>query len=208
MRDEDFIHSLAKDLEPKTTLVSSQRALLLWIIMTFAFLLSGLSLVRIRSDVTSMLETLSFNLELFSALSVSIVAAGMALHLRIPGARLPRKVLASAVLLWLASLVLHAYTMKSTEPFDTRLALHCMLSIVALGALPGLVLYVLLRRGATTEPKAALALVGMALAAAAAAILPLSCGNDTVLHLIVGHGGPFLILGLLFWPLGPSLLRW
>ncbi|MES2744235.1 MAG: NrsF family protein [Bdellovibrionota bacterium] len=208
MRDEDFILSLTKDLEAKDPLVSSQKALLLWMLVTFAVLVSGLLMVKIRPDVNQMLETLSFNFELFSALSVGILAAGTALHLRIPGAKAPQKVLGFAVSIWMASLLFHSYSMHVTEPFSLKLALHCMASIVGLSALPGLVLYLLIRRGATTEPKQTLAIVGVAMTAAAAAFLPLSCGNDTALHLVIGHGGPAFIFGGLFWFIGPSLLRW
>lgn len=207
MRDEDFIRNLTADLQPKSSLASSQGALLGWMLLTFVVLISGILLVSLRDDVRPMLETASFHLEMFSALTVAIVAAGTALHLRIPGSLVPRKVLSAVVGIWIVSLMYHGYV-SETGPFLWGEALHCMVSIAGLSALPGLALYLLVRRGSTTQPKETLAIIGIAMTAAAAAFIPLACGNDTMLHLVLGHSGPLFVMSFLFWWAGPSLLKW
>lgn len=207
MRDEDLIRNLSADLKPRTSLASSQNALLLWLVGSFLVLISSVVGMNLRPDVYGMLETRSFPLELFSALALGIIAAGSALHLRIPGSKAPRKVLAAVTLLWLASVVYHGISMPKVN-FHWTPALHCAGTIVLMALVPGLLLYGLVRRGATTEPKQAFAIIALAMTASAAAFLPLVCGNDSVLHLIFGHASPYFLLGFLFYQSGRYFLKW
>lgn len=209
MRDEIFVKNLAQDLKPKVSIVSSQKALLAWLIVTLPLLGIAIALHSIREDMALMLEKASFYFELFSALSVSIIAAGSALTLRIPGSRAPLKVLGTAVLIWLVSLLVHALTMGALPlTFHLHAELACMADIFVFGGLPALVLYHLVRRGATTEPKLALTLVAIAFSSAAAAFLPLACGNDGLVHLLLGHASPLFLAAALAWMTGRRFLSW
>ncbi|RYZ59232.1 MAG: DUF1109 domain-containing protein, partial [Proteobacteria bacterium] len=141
MRDDQFIKSLSQNLEAKVSVVPSQRPLFLWLIFALVVLAFGLAMHSIRADAGQMLEKGSFYLELFSALSVGIIAAGSALTLRIPGSRAPLKVLGTTLAIWLVSLVWHSMVMKEVGmAFNLRTESGCFSSILAFSVLPAALL--------------------------------------------------------------------
>lgn len=209
MRDDQFIKSLSQNLEAKVSVVPSQRPLFLWLIFALVVLAFGLAMHSIRADAGQMLEKGSFYLELFSALSVGIIAAGSALTLRIPGSRAPLKVLGTTLAIWLVSLVWHSMVMKEVGmAFNLRTESGCFSSILAFSVLPAALLVYLVRRGASTEPQLALTLVAVAVTAASAAVLPMACGNDGLIHLFLGHAAPLFVLGAIAWASGRKILKW
>lgn len=209
MQDDLFIKNLARDLKPKVSIVPSQKPLMGWVVLTLFVLAAAVSIHSIRQDMNVMLGKTSYYFELFSALSVGIIAAGSALTLRIPGARAPLKVLSAFVVLWLLSLVFHALSMGPVAwHFTAKSEFGCMGSIFVFGALPALGLYLLVRHGATTQPQITMSLIAVAFTSAASAFLPLACGNDGLVHLLFGHALPLFVAAGLFWMTGRTLLKW
>jgi hypothetical protein len=76
-------------------------------------------------------------------------------------------------------------------------SLICGELILVLGAVPLLAVGWALRRSSPTRSLARSALLGGAMGLVAAAVQAVHCPNDSLVHSLVGHGGPILILGLL-----------
>ncbi|MBC7659038.1 MAG: DUF1109 family protein [Chitinophagaceae bacterium] len=209
MQDDLFIKSLSRDLKPRISIVPSQRPLFFWAVATFFILVFGVLWHSMRPDVSDRLSEGSYYFEIFSGLTVGIIAAGSALLTRIPGTRAPLKVIGSSILIWLGSMIWHSLSMKASGlRFDAHDAFACMTSILVFSLLPGLLLFGLVKRGATTQPQLSFALVAIAMTSAAAAFLPLACGNDGLFHLMFGHALPLFILGTVGWFSGRLALRW
>jgi hypothetical protein len=105
----------------------------------------------------------------------------------------------SAATLLLAGLALFlgVSTLSGDAGTLGRDSLICGELILVLGAVPLLALGWALRRSSPTRSLARSALLGGAVGLVAAAVQTVHCPNDSVLHSLVGHGGPILILGLL-----------
>ena len=209
MQDDLFIKNLTQNLKPKVSVVSSQKPLMGWMVFTLLVLASAVTLDSIRDDMNVMLGKGSYYVELFSALSVGIIAAGSALTMRIPASKAPLRVLATVIVFWVGSLIVHSLRMGPVQwTFNIHDEFACMVSIFVFGSLPSLSLYFLVRHGATTEPKLTMALVAIAFTSAAAAFLPLACGNDGLVHLLLGHALPLFVAGGLGFASGRQLLMW
>lgn len=76
-------------------------------------------------------------------------------------------------------------------------SLVCGELILVLGAVPLLALGWALRRSSPTRSLARSVLLGGAMGLVAAAVQTVHCPHDSLLHSLVGHGAPILILGLL-----------
>jgi hypothetical protein len=100
-------------------------------------------------------------------------------------------------------------TMKEVGmAFNLRAEWGCFSSIIVFSVLPAALLIYLVRHGASTEPQLALMLVAVAVTAASAAVLPMACGNDGLIHLFLGHASPLFVLGGIAWAAGRKVLRW
>ncbi|MBC7531332.1 MAG: DUF1109 family protein [Oligoflexus sp.] len=209
MQDDLFIKNLMRDFKPKVSVLPSQKPLMGWMVFTLLVLASAVTLHSIRDDMNVMLGKGSYYVELFSALSVGIIAAGSALTMRIPASRAPLKVLATVIAFWVASLIVHSLRMGPGQwTFNVHDEFACMASIFLFGTLPSLPLYFLVRHGATTEPKLTMALIAIAFTSAAAAFLPLACGNDGLVHLLFGHALALFVAGGMGFASGRQLLKW
>jgi len=209
MSDRDFIKNLTRDLEPRAPLASPRVPFLGWLLGTSMFLAVALFLHKLRVDVIQIVERVSFNLEYLASFTVALLAAAGALQLRVPGAKAPLKALGFAVCLWLGSIVFHSYSIHPGPlSFEWRAALDCGAWIMAWGLPPGIALWFFVKKGATTEPRLALGLVAVAYAAMAAGFLTFGCGNDELMHLLLGHTMPVIPLVVAGWLAGRRLLRW
>lgn len=205
--DEEFIHGLAANLKAKRSIATSQFALVGWMLLCFLVMLPSIIVLKIRSDVGQIFEVKTYYLQLFSGLGLAISLAAIALHLRIPAMKLPAKFLAAITPIWIGALMIHGFMVDQVE-FVWKHAINCASTILLLSLIPGAVLYFFVRRGRTTEPQQAFAVVGLAMTSVVAAFLPLVCLHDSALHLLAGHASPFFLVGILFWFIGRLALKW
>jgi hypothetical protein len=85
-------------------------------------------------------------------------------------------------------------------------AFVCMAVCVAFAAAPFVVLASTKRATAPAHPRVAAAALGVVASAWASVLMDLHCEHADVLHVIVGHVAPVLLLGLLGFLLGDRLL--
>lgn len=97
---------------------------------------------------------------------------------------------------------------RMVMPTATSHTVECTMFIAAASLLPTMLIFILLRRGATLVPLEAGALAVMTASAVSALTLRLAEANDYIVHLLVWHYGPsigFAIVGAL---LGRFILKW
>lgn len=209
MQTDPFIKNLTRNLEPRASIASLPKSLVLWLVAAFALSCVAVQIHGLRPEMALMLKKGSYSLELFSALATGILAAGAAIHMRIPGNKVPKRTLGAFGLLWVVSLILHNLSLSaSIASFHPQAELACVSAVLMFGVLPAVILITQVRRGACTEPKLTLALVAIAVTATGAAFLSLVCGNDGLIHRIVGHASPLFIITPLSWAVGRKILRW
>ncbi len=208
MNTDDLIQNLSEGLEPREPLGRTPAALLLWFGLTAASLALQVWRHGLRPDWAPMLAQASYGLEIALSLALAIVAGAAALRLRVPGRKVSLLPLALIVSFWAAAFVIHGFTHSRDRGFDFHREAACFASIVAFSFAPLILLYLEIRKGASTAPRKTMALAAVATASASAAFLAVSCASDAPLHLLIGHALPLFVMALLLYPLGARLLAW
>ena len=209
MKTDDLLRALAADATPRRSLLT---VLLygLFPALGFAFVAVWVTL-GLRADlIQSLSNPLSVARFLLTG-GLGLVGLRLALTLGRPGGRAPLWPLAGLGLIALA-LLAFAYV---TTPADARqMAMVgktitvCLLSIPLLSVLPVAAILGMLRNGASTAPRLASVVAGLAGGGTAAAIYALHCTEDSPLFYITWYGLAIAIVTLVAALIGPRFLRW
>jgi hypothetical protein len=168
----------------------------------------------LRADLRLQFARPLFDLEilLLAALALSsVIAATIAMYpdaYQKPGwLKLPYAVAALLAVLMIVQLAM---------PTDARMvmaapgmiAMHCAMCIGWVAMLPSLLLFVILRRGATVRPLQAGIFAVLAASAIGCLTLRLSEANDSLAHLLLWHYLPTLVFATLGAVIGSRVLKW
>ena len=144
--------------------------------------------------------------------TAAVALAAAALHAAVPGREPGARALGLACVPWVV-----ACTLAAAEPVGADVSLAtfaargvpCVLYATALAALPGLFLFVAIRRGAPLRPAVAGVLAASAPLVAAHLVLRLACPVEDRLHVFCWHVIPVWAGAAAGIPLGvASLTRW
>jgi hypothetical protein len=86
--------------------------------------------------------------------------------------------------------------------------IECTLAIALVSALPGILLFALVRRGASVKPGLAGSYIVMASASFGALTLRLAESNDSLAHLLCWHYLPVVVVFFIGAELGKRLFKW
>ena len=165
-----------------------------------------------RDDLAAKLSEIRFLVEQGAAFATAVLAAIAAFSLGIPGRSRWWAVLPLPALgLWLASLgqgCWRAWVELGAAGLVLRPDFVCFPAIVAAGAVPGVVMVLMLRRGAPLAPRLAVMLVALAAAALGDFGLRLFHPQDASVMILVWQIGTVALLSLLGNMVGPRLLVW
>lgn len=213
MRTDELIQQLAADAAPVRPLRPLTRRLAAWGALAAVSLLVVMQLMGVRRELGDGLDRVDFAFEAALLLVTAISAAAGALVISVPGAArspLVRWVpvgAAVACLLWAAGeLVLAAGTGAATGRLS--FGWHCVYKTTSIALVPGIALFVMVRRAAPLHAVWAGLLAALATSSVGVLGANIICPNDRPLHMLLWHVTPLMVLSAIGAGLGARLLRW
>ena len=212
MKTEELIQRLTADVRPVRRLASPPRRVSAWLAAGLPYLALVVLIMSPRDDLAAKLADARFLVEQGAAFATAVLAAVAAFSLGIPDRSRWWAVLPLPALgLWLASLgqgCWRAWVELGAEGLVLRPDFVCFPAIVAAGAVPGVVMVLMLRRGAPLAPRLAVMLGALAAATLGDVGLRLFHPQDASVMILVWQIGTVALLSLLGNMVGPRLLVW
>jgi hypothetical protein len=209
---ENLIARLAMEARPRRPLAHPVRRALVWVAIALAFGAAMVWAIGPRPDLADRLTDARFLLEQGAALATGLAASVAALALTIPGSSpLLRLLPIPPIGLWLATLsagCLRDWWLWGADALQITPDPACLVYIALIGSLPGLVLYLMLRRGAPLSPRLTIALAALAAAGLANFALRFFHMQDAALMVLVWQVGSVALIAMLAGLGGHRLLRW
>ena len=172
------------------------------------------TVLTLRNDLNSMAGRLWFLLNLFSLVAVFVFACYAGFVSAIPGRPKPLKALLAvqlALLGFFLTLIPSLLHMPLENSFRVGLSasgLKCSCALALLGVVPALLLFFAVRRLASVKPSKTARMIGLAMGAMGAFGLSFDCMVPNPVHIIVYHGLPILLLGVVGMLAGDRIQRW
>lgn len=211
METEQLIRSLARDAEPVGRLSHPAWRTMAWALLSVAYVALVVAAVGVRPDITEKLQDPRFVIEVAAALLTSVMAAAAAFCAGCPGRPLwERFAPLPFLIVWLASLGEGCWRQWVQISAEGRLQfdLMCLGAIFALGLLPAMLIFAMIRRGAPIAPMSTTGLATLAATALAATALRLFHPQDVSLMLLVWQFGSVIFLAGAGFFLGHRVLHW
>ena len=213
VRTEELIVALARDGHPVRPLSRPSLRLLRWAATIIPITALAALVIGLRADASSAITQPAFLGVATATIATALISAASALALSIPGAersRVPRALPLLMGGLWaVALLVLLA---RGGNPVQRLVAwpLHwlCVIEITALGIVPAIALFTMVRRAAPLRRSWSGALATLAAVAMGAAATQFICPLDEPAHQLVGHLFPVAVLSMLGAAAGRRYLSW
>jgi hypothetical protein len=211
-RTDALIARLAQQPQPQRPLAHPLRRALGWALIALGFGAAMVWAIGLRPDLGERLADARFLVEQGAALATGLAAAVAALALTIPGSSpLLRLLPVVPAALWLATLsagCLRDWWHWGTEGLRITPDPACFAYIALIGSLPGLVLYLMVRRGAPLSPRLTIALAALAAAGLGNFALRFFHMQDAALMVLIWQVGSVALIAVLAGLGGRHLLRW
>ena len=211
---ESLIHELsaqgaAKALPPPKYFIVR----ILAVLLVYALGVQGLN--HLRPDILEQLATRpAYGMELLLLAAIAISSVLAAITAMYPDAyQRPLQLKLPYIFLGLLALLLEAQLFMPANPHMRVLPFtlpghECTLSIAAIAMLPSVLIFLLLRQGATVHPLKAGSFAVLASASVGCFCLRITEQNDSLAHLLTYHYGPTLLFAALGALAGKWLIRW
>ncbi len=213
MRTEDLIQHLARDVPPVRRLRPIAVRALGWTVLAAVSFGVVALLMGVRRDLGDVVSQADFAFEAALLIVTALSAAVGALIVSVPGAdrsalvRWTPVIAAMASVAWAAGeLVVTAAT--GAPSGRLTFAWHCVYKTASVGAVPGIALFLMVRRSAPLHAAWAGLLAVLATAAVGVLGANVMCPNDRPLHMLLWHVAPLMLFAALGAALGTWLLRW
>ena len=209
---EKLIERLAAAVEPVRPLARPWIRTAAWLLVAIPYVALAVFVVSPRGDLISKALEWRYLVEQLAALATGIAAATAAFATVIPG--YDRRFLflpALPLAIWLGSLgdgCVEDWIHFGPAGLSLRPEWFCFPSIVLVGAIPAIVMVVMLRRGAPLTPHITAALGGLAAAGLGNFGLRLFHSQDASLMVLVWQVGTVLVLTAMAAWAGHYLLNW
>lgn len=212
MKTEELIRILAEECSPVRPLAHPAWRALAWFMTSIVYVGVIVALIGLRQDISSKLADWKFLTEVGAPLLTSMMAAAAAFCAGCPGRPIWERFAPLPFLaIWLGSLGEGCgsdWLAHGAAGLAIRPDLKCFPMILAISALPAVMIFAMTRRGAPIAPITTMGLAALAAAALGATALRLFHAEDaSVMVLFWQFGSVALLIGLesLF---GPSFLHW
>ncbi len=206
MKTDDLIAKLSAEHAATKPIASFWERYLKWTIISLLCVFTGVSLIGLREDVGLVSKDPSFIIQNIVILLGALLCSALALILSVPGSekkRIVRYLAAIPFLLWLFLLLWPA----QEKGFYPGIGMGCAGEVFSLGIIPGILLLMIIRRGATLERSYSSFFAFMGAAALGAFGVQFSCHSSNVAHLFVWHFLPVILLGILGIALAKKILK-
>ena len=213
MRTDELIVALARAAHPVRPLPRPSLRLARWTAAIVPLTAVAAVAIGLRADVSSAIAEPAFIAVAAATIATALISAASALVLGIPGAE--RSIAHRALPLLMGglwTLALGVLLARGGDPLQRLLVwpLHwlCVIEITALGIVPALALFTMLRRAAPLRRYWSAALATLAAVAIGAAATQFICPLDDPAHQLIGHLLPVAVLSMLGAVAGHRYLNW
>jgi hypothetical protein len=209
-----LIHDLAADAAPVRPLRPVPARVAGWLVLAVASLAVVMMMMGVRRELGDAADRLDFTLEAALLLLTAVSAVIGALVVSIPGAADAKPYVRwIPVAFGVACVVLAAgevgYAALIGAPIGRlTFAWHCMFKTTSVATVPGVVLFLMLRRGASLRTGWAGLLAVLATAAIGVLGANIICPTDRPLHMLLWHVMPLMVFAAAGAGLGKWLLKW
>lgn len=206
MKTDDLISKLSAEHKAIEPLPSFWERYLKWAAISLLCVFTGVSLFGLREDVGVISKDPRFIIQNIVILVGALMCSALALILSVPGSekkKAVRYLAAIPFLLWLFLL----FGAAPQKGFYPGIGMGCAGEVFSLGIVPGILLLMIIRRGATLERSYSSFFAFMAAAALGALGVQFSCHSNNVAHLLVWHFLPVIFLGILGVALAKRMLK-
>jgi hypothetical protein len=213
VRTDELIQQLAGDLEPVRPLRPIAVRVAGWLALAAGSLATVMLLMGVRRELGDASDRADFAVEALLLLVTALSAAAGALVISVPGAERSRLVrvvpllAAVACVMWAAGELVFAAATGATTGRLT-FAWHCVYKTTSVAAVPGVALFLMLRRAAPMHAVWAGALAVLATTAVGVLGANIICPNDRPMHMLLWHVTPLILFATFGGWLGSRLLRW
>lgn len=201
MANNDVIDALVRDLEPVSPLPLSRVRLRRWMMASVAVGAVSVAVLGRRGDLAIALFAQPFQAHVVFLVLAAVSSAAASLALAIPGEPVRawrRAAPAVALGAWLAWLAGELMPLAAAGGAAWPAAgWGCVAKAFAIGAAPGLILAVMVGRGAPGDVRATVTFAALAAAAVGALGVELTCPLNGPTHLLLWHAGPVMVVVLL-----------
>jgi hypothetical protein len=213
VRTEDLIQQLAGDVQPVSRLRPVAMRLAGWVVLAAVSFGVVLLLMGVRRSLGDGADRADFAFEAALLIVTALSAAAGALVVSVPGAerspvvRWAPVIAATASILWAAGEL--GYAAATGAPTGRlTFAWHCVYKTSSIAAVPGIALFVMVRRAAPLRAVWAGLLAVLATAAVGVLGANVICPNDRPLHMLLWHVAPMMLFAAGGAALGAWLLKW
>jgi hypothetical protein len=213
VRTDDLIQQLASDVQPVVRLRPVVVRLLGWLVLAALSFGVVLFLMGVRRELGDTADQADFAFQAALLIVTAMSAAVGALDVSVPCAerspmvRWAPVLAAAASVLWAVGDLAYAAAIGAPTGRLT-FAWHCVYKTSCVGAVPGIALFVMVRRAAPLRAAWAGLLAVLATAAVGVLGANVICPNDRPLHLLLWHVAPLILFAALGAALGTWLLDW
>ena len=194
MATSDLISNLVRDLQPVRPLPLPWVRVAQWGLLAVASMALVMAVMGPRVDFLTAVATPSFQAHSALLLLAAATSAVAALVRAVPGESLGlwRFAPVAAVLAWAAWLAAELMTFMAggQDIWPIASGVGCVAKAFAFGVAPGIVLTIMLGRGAPGDARAAMVFAGTAAAAVGALGVEMTCPLISPTHLLLWHAGP------------------
>jgi hypothetical protein len=213
VRTEDLIQQLAGEVQPVSRLRPVAMRLAGWLVLAAVSFGVVLLLMGVRRSLGDGADRADFAFEAALLIVTALSAAAGALVVSVPGAerspvvRWAPVIAATASILWAAGEL--GYAAATGAPTGRlTFAWHCIYKTSSIAAVPGIALFVMVRRAAPLRAVWAGLLAVLATAAVGVLGANVICPNDRPLHMLLWHVAPLMLFAAGGAALGAWLLKW
>ncbi len=206
MKTDDLISKLSDEHKAVAPLASFWERYLKWLVVSLLCVITGVSLSVVREDLGAAFKDPFFVLQNLLILVGALLSSALALILSVPGSEKKKSVRIFALIpfiLWALLLFLG----KKQGGFYPGIGTGCASEVLSLGVVPGILLLIIVRRGAVLNRSYSSFFTFMAAAALGALGVQFSCHSGNIAHLLVWHFLPVIFLGILGVALANKILK-
>lgn len=201
MAINDVIDRLVQDLSPVSPLPLPAICLRRWVAVSVAVVAAMVALLGRRADFGAAVLSQPFQAHVLFLILAAVSSAGAALALAMPGETLrPWRRVAPGLALaaWVAWLAGELMPLAATggAPWPAA-GWGCVAKAFAIGVTPGLLMAVMVGRGAPGDVRGTITFAALAAAAVGALGVELTCPLVGAMHLLLWHAGPVMVVVLL-----------
>ena len=211
---DQLIHDLAQDAGPVKRLLPLRTRFAIWLGFAGLYLVGGLFVLGIRPDLVEQLTSFSFLIQIVLSGATAVLSASSAFALSVPGAergRFTRLVPLAVLVLWVGWMLYRMVSFVSDPAIWIMVVSEYSLEEIgtglALASVPGVALFLMVRRAAPLRPLWAGAFSLIAAGSLASMGGQLTCTSPCPIHAVVLHLTPMIAVGLLGVVAGALLLR-